>query len=243
MKKPVIILILAVIVVAAAYFFLTRKGEFLYNGTVEAVEVDLSSRVSGVIKKHYVEEGSSVKAGDLLVEIDSKDALLAFELAKRDFDRARELIKSNTITQERYDAVRYKYEDAQERLSWTKIVSPLDAAVIYKFHENGEFVTPGTKLLTLSDMREVDVNIYVPHDILANLRVGTEVKGFLPELGDKEFTGTIAFINDKAEFTPRNVLTRSERSRLVFRVKIRFPNPDGILKSAMTLEVRLPTAE
>ena len=240
MKKPVIILILAVIAASVAYYFLTRKGEFLYNGTVEAVEVDISSRVSGVIKKLYVDEGAAVKAGDPLAEIDSKDIVLAFELAKRDFDRAKELVKSNTITQERYDALRYKYEDAQERLSWTKITSPLDATVIYKFREAGEFVMPGTKIFTLSDMSSVDVNIYVPHDALAKLRIGMEVKGFLPELEGKEFTGTIAFINDKAEFTPRNVLTRSERSRLVFRVKIRFPNPDGILKSAMTLEVRLP---
>jgi HlyD family secretion protein len=57
---------------------------------------------------------------------------------------------------------------------------------------------------------------------------------------EKKFPGTIALIRDEAEFTPKNVQTRSERTRLVYGVKLVFPNPEGILKPGMTIEVKLP---
>lgn len=240
MKKPVIVILLIVVIAAASYFLITRQKEFFYNGTVEAVETDMSSRITGTIKKYYFEEGDIIKKGDLLVEIESKDLELAYDIANKDFNRAKELIKTATITNEKYDALKYKYEDAQTRLSWTKIISLTDGKVIYKFHEDGEFVSPGAKLITVYDNSSVDVNIYVEHDMLAKIRTGMEIKGYLPELANREFTGKISFINEKSEFTPRNVLTKSERSRLVYRVKINFKNTDDILKSGMTLEVKLP---
>ena len=66
--------------------------------------------------------------------------------------------------------------------------------------------------------------------------------GYLPELGDRKFEGIIVKINDEAEFTPKNVQTRTERERLVFGVKISFKetNADEILKPGMTIEVQLP---
>jgi HlyD family secretion protein len=63
-----------------------------------------------------------------------------------------------------------------------------------------------------------------------------QVQATLPEMDDKKFSGVIEFINPEAEFTPKNVQTRDERTRLVYGVKIRFENKDGILKPGMTLE-------
>jgi len=80
----------------------------------------------------------------------------------------------------------------------------------------------------------------VPHDALAALNTGMELKGYLPEAGDREFPGRVSVIQPEAEFTPKNVQTRKERTRLVFAVKVAFPNPDGTLKPGMTVEVKLP---
>jgi HlyD family secretion protein len=66
------------------------------------------------------------------------------------------------------------------------------------------------------------------------------VNGYLPEAGDRAFPGRISVIYSEAEFTPKNVQTRSERTRLVFAVKVSFPNPDETLKPGMTVEVELP---
>jgi HlyD family secretion protein len=69
-----------------------------------------------------------------------------------------------------------------------------------------------------------------------------KLKGYLPELGNREFDGTILKINDEAEFTPKNVQTQAERERLVFGVKVSFrdANAEEILKPGMTIEVELP---
>ena len=72
------------------------------------------------------------------------------------------------------------------------------------------------------------------------LRAGDWEAVFLPELGMKRFEGKSTHIRDEAEFTPKNVQTRDERARLVYAVKVSFPNTDRALKPGMTIEVRLP---
>ena len=109
--------------------------------------------------------------------------------------------------------------------------------MLYKYYEPGEFIAAGRKLLTVADMAEVDVWVYVEHDLLARLAVGDAVTALLPETG-QTFKGTILSINDEAEFTPKNVQTRRERERLVYGVKTRFHNDAALtLKSGMTVEV------
>jgi len=103
-------------------------------------------------------------------------------------------------------------------------------------------VNPGTKLLTLANTRDIWTFIYVPQPAVSRIHVGMKLKGRLPELNDREFDGTVVKINDEAEFTPKNVQTRSERERLVFGVKISFlgANENEVLKPGMTIEVALP---
>jgi len=125
-------------------------------------------------------------------------------------------------------------------VEWCSIKSPVSGRLLYSYRENGELVAPGTKLATVADLSEVWAYIYVPHDMLAKLKTGMEVKAFLPEAGNMEFPGRVSVIYSEAEFTPKNVQTRKERTRLVFAVKVAFSNPDEILKPGMTVEVRLP---
>ena len=118
--------------------------------------------------------------------------------------------------------------------------SPLTGSVLTRYHEPGEQVAPGTKLFTLADLREVWAYVYVPQTLLAQIKVGMDVDGHLPELGDKTVPGRVIKINDEAEFTPKNVQTRQERTRLVYGVKVLFPNAQGLLKPGMPIEVALP---
>ena len=100
-------------------------------------------------------------------------------------------------------------------------------------------VGPGARVATLADMSEVWAWIYVPQPAVAALHPGAPVTGQLPEMRGKTFTGRLAEIREKAEFTPKNVQTREDRTRLVYGVKVVFPNHDMILKPGMTIEVRL----
>lgn len=128
------------------------------------------------------------------------------------------------------------------RLGWCRITSPIDGTVLSRYHEPGELVNPGTKLLTLANIKDIWAFIYVPQPEVANLKPGMKLKGYLPELNNREFSGTILKINDEAEFTPKNVQTRFERTRLVYGVKVSFleSNTDEILKPGMTIEIALP---
>lgn len=75
--------------------------------------------------------------------------------------------------------------------------------------------------------------------MLYRLKIGQRITGILPEASDRTFSGRIIKINEEAEFTPKNVQTRAERTRLVYGVKVRFDNPDLMLKAGMTIESAL----
>ncbi|MCL2144872.1 MAG: efflux RND transporter periplasmic adaptor subunit [Endomicrobia bacterium] len=239
MKKKMIAVVLLSAALLFLYFYLSAPKNFRYNGIVEAIETNVSSKVFGTIKQYHVQEGDTVKAGSLIAEIDSPDLVLDYNLAKSNFERGKKLLSNKIISEETYDSLKFKYDEANLKLSWTKIVSPIDAKVIYNYHENGELVVTGSKIVNIIDDTQVNLNIYMPYRKMIEMKAGMKVKAFLPELKDREFEGTIIFINDKSEFTPKNVLTEKERDNLVFHVKIRFDNPDGLLKSGMTLEVEL----
>jgi HlyD family secretion protein len=241
MEKKVIIIAVVVIAAAAAlYLALARSNNFMYAGTVEATEVDLSSRLTGVIASVAAQEGDKVSAEQVLVRLSIEDIEVAAAAAGRDYKRAVELLEAGSMNREAFDRLRYKWEDAEVRLGWGTIKSPLNGTVITRYHEPGEMVNPGTKLLTVADLKHPWAYVYVPQPLLSKISIGMEVKGFVPEDSMKMIPGRIERVNDEAEFTPKNVQTRKERTRLVFGVKIAFENDDEYLKPGMTVEVRLP---
>ncbi len=240
MKKKIIPLVLLIIIGSVIFFKVRSARDFRYSGTIEATETDLSARISGVIESYGAREGDPVKLGAVLTSIDCGDLRLAAGIASEDFKRAEELYKGGSLSKENYDRLKYKRDDSALKVDWCSVKSPVNGRLLYSYREKGELVGPGTKLATVADLSEVWAYIYVPNDMLAKLRQGMEVKGFLPEAGDKEFSGRISVIYSEAEFTPKNVQTRKERTRLVFAVKVSFPNPDETLKPGMTIEIKLP---
>jgi HlyD family secretion protein len=187
-----------------------------------------------------VEEGAKVKEGDLLASLACEDTRIAQKLAEENFSRAERLRKSGAVSQEAFDQVASKKQDADARLGWCDIRSPIPATVLARLHEPGEWVNPGTKILSLANLEDVWAYVYVPSEKIAALKTGMKVPVFLPEMGERKWEGTIRKINEEAEFTPKNVQTRSERSRLVFGIKVAIPNADETLKPGMTVEVVFP---
>jgi len=242
MKKRMRIVIPAVLLLgAAAWWFFGRGGAFLYSGTVEATEIDLSARLSAVIDAYGAEEGDAIKVNQTLVRLDCDDIRLAADIARKDFLRSQELFKTGSVSQENYDRLKYKKDDTELKVSWCTVRSPINGRMLYKYREAGEMVGSGTKLATVADLSSVYAYFYVPQPLLAKISLGQEIRAFLPEAGMKEFSGKVEHINDEAEFTPRNVQTRDERTRLVYGIKVRFRNPDGQLKPGMTLEAEFPS--
>lgn len=241
MKKDKRLLALPVLL-AAALFAWSRWGarDFRYAGTAEATEVTLSPRISSTISTVAVREGDLVRRGQAVVELGCEDLKLDAAVAGRSFERAERLYKNGAVPFESFDRDRARRDDAALKLSWCRVESPIDGTVLARLREPGEWASPGVKLLTLADLGGVYAFIYVPQAELHRLRPGQAVEAFLPEAGGEARRGTIAFIRPQAEFTPKNVQTRAERTRLVYGVKIALDNADGVLKPGMPVEVRLP---
>jgi HlyD family secretion protein len=240
-KKALFAGVGVVLLVAGLTFFLFKKP-FLYAGTLEATKVDLSARLAAAIDEVRVQEGDRVKQGQPLVTLACEDYRVAARLAHENYNRNLKLSKIGSVSAETMDLVRNQKEAADIRLDWCSIAAPIDGKVLSRYHEPGEWVSPGTKLLTLANIRDIWAYVYVPQPLIAKLAPGMTLKGYLPELNNREFDGTILKINDEAEFTPKNVQTQSERERLVFGVKVGFrdSNAEEILKPGMTIEVALP---
>jgi len=240
-KKPLIVL--AILILAAVGFalkFYVFPAKFLYAGTVEATRVDVPARVTSVVATRTASEGDKVTQGQVLMELSCEDYKLAAGIAQDNYSRAARLYRQGSEAKEAYDQILNRKQDVDLKVAWCKIVAPLTGTILNKYHEPGEMVNPGTRLFTMANLQDIYAYIYVPQESVAKLKIGQKLTGILPELKDKEFAGTISHINDEAEFTPKNVQTREERTRLVFGVKIAFDNKDEILKPGMTVEVNLP---
>ncbi|MCM2322021.1 MAG: efflux RND transporter periplasmic adaptor subunit [Oligoflexia bacterium] len=217
------------------------KPEFRYTGTIEATKVDVPSRLPSVIAKITAEEGQKVARDESLVRLDCEDLKIASDLATSNFQRALKLFKTGSMPQEAYDQTRNRKRETDLKLEWCDIKAPISGRVLTRYREPGEWVTQGTRLLTLADLEDVWAYLYVPQPLIAKLKLGMSVAAYLPELGArKSLEGRILKINEEAEFTPKNVQTREERTRLVFGIKVGFENRDELLKPGMSVEVKLP---
>jgi HlyD family secretion protein len=124
------------------------------------------------------------------------------------------------------------------------IVNPLAGTVTVKFAEPGEVATYGKALYKVADLANITLRAYVAGDNLVNVKVGQMVKVYVDDTGGKlrEYTGTVTWISDKAEFTPKVIQTKDERVNLVYALKINIKN-DGSLKIGMPGEVRFAAGD
>lgn len=119
------------------------------------------------------------------------------------------------------------------------LLAPLAGWVVEQPAHEGEMATPGTTLLNLADLNHLTLTVYVGELNIGQVALGQTVQVFVDAFPGQTFTGHITFINDEAEFTPRNVQTKEERVNTVFAVKIVLDNPDQQLKPGMPADVVL----
>jgi multidrug resistance efflux pump len=117
--------------------------------------------------------------------------------------------------------------------------APIGGIVTSRSAHTGEAAVAGTTLLTLANLDEVKLTIYIPEDELGRVYLGQQVEVRVDSFPDRVFEGTVAYISQQAEFTPKNVQTEKERVNMVFAVRVRLPNPDHLLKPGMPADASL----
>jgi HlyD family secretion protein len=128
---------------------------------------------------------------------------------------------------------------AEELLKDSEVTSPARGIVSEKLAEAGEVIAPRSPVLVITDLDNAWADVYVPEPVIPRLRMGQAAKIFT-DAGGSGLQGSVTYISPKAEFTPRNVQTAEERSKLVYRVRISIDNKEGVLKAGMPIEAEIP---
>jgi HlyD family secretion protein len=170
------------------------------------------------------------------------------DFARTDYDRGKPLLEHGTITQQTMDQRRNRFESAealyvaanaqhdeadasvkaavadverlQSILTDLVLVSPRTGRVQYRLARAGEVVAAGQRVLTILDLKDVYMTIYLPADVAGQLTLGDEARTILDPIPQYVLPNTISFVATEAQFTPKSVETAEERQKLMFRVKL-----------------------
>ena len=177
------------------------------------------------------------------------DARTRRDTARAALDAARERLKrlEAGFRPEEKDSARARREGADARIAQleqqikdARIQSPVAGVVTEKLAERGELAAPGTGIVVVTDLANAWLNAYVGEPDLARLRLGQEAEVVTDDGQTRK--GRVSFVSSQAEFTPKNVQTRDERVKLVYRIKVALENGDGLFKPGMPATARLQAA-
>ncbi|MEG8946526.1 HlyD family secretion protein [Rosettibacter firmus] len=176
-----------------------------------------------------------------------EEAITRYEIALAQLNSAKELYNKikNYARPEEIAQAKANYERASASVEMIEknirdcyVISPINGFIVKKFVEVGENVSMMSSLVKISDLSEVKLSIYVSETDLGKVKLGQKAEIRVDSF-DKVFNGTVIYISPEAEFTPKNIQTKEERTKLVFEVKIKIQNPDFELKAGMPADAKI----
>ncbi|MFT4605677.1 MAG: HlyD family secretion protein [Rhodothermales bacterium] len=128
----------------------------------------------------------------------------------------------------------------EDQLGRARLVNPVSGVVLTTFASQSELTSPGRPLYRIAPLDTLELRAYVSGAQLPQVRLGEEVTVIVDadEVSNQTLTGTVSWVSSQAEFTPKFIQTKEERVSLVYAVKVRVANPDGVLKLGMPGEIR-----
>jgi len=141
--------------------------------------------------------------------------------------------------QAQVDVAQAALEAAQIQLSKTIITAPSNGVIAATSVHTGELAAPTLTALKLADLDQVTLTIFVPDGAIGQFSIGQPLNVRVDAFPDRVFPGSIVYISDQAEFTPRSVRTPDERTKLVYAVKIKLANLDHVLKPGLQAEAEV----
>lgn len=128
-----------------------------------------------------------------------------------------------STAREQIEAAEARATAIQTRIDDATLRSPVTGRVLYRLAEAGEVLAPGGKALTVVNLKDVYMEIFLPAEEAANLKIGAEGRITLDYAPQLAVPGRVSFVSPEAQFTPKQVETKSEREKLMFRVKVQVP--------------------
>jgi HlyD family secretion protein len=265
------------------------------NGRLEATQVDIATKLPGRVAEVLVHEGDFLEAGQVVARMDSQSlqaelkqakaetqkarnerisatALIEqrrseHQLARKDYERSRNLFADDAIASKQVDADRTRMEttrailteaeakrqesDAEIETRMAKaekiqvdiadsmLATPLAGRVLYRLAEPGEVLAAGGKILTVLDLTDVYMTIFLPTAQALRLRIGADARLVFDALPDLAVPASVSFVAPEAQFTPKEVETRTEREKLMFRIKVKI-DPELLMKHLAAVKTGVP---
>ncbi len=244
-----------------------RAGELFYSGTIEATQAKLSFQVPGRINVVNFKEGQSVKKDELIAELDRAELEARYGQARalvqsasdtlvnarKNYQRFEELFKKGVVSEKERDNLKLNYEIAQSKLAeaqsllkqasvyldYTRMKSPMDGVITSRNIEPGETVTAGREVISVSNLSNVELKIFIEETQIGKVRPNQQVAVNVDTFPGKVYQGVVSFISTEGEFTPKIIQTKKERVKLVYLVKVTIENPNFELKTGMPADALL----
>ncbi len=233
----------------------------VYSGIFTEESYLLKAEVAGKLNVFNFEEGDKISEGDTLAIIDNEEIKLVIKSIEYqvgslkiqlknlddDLKKSEGLFKDLAISEMEFERVKRNrdlvymelksaaasLEAKKENLKKFHIISPVNGYISLKYLRAGETTLPGVPIVEILDPSLIYLNIYVPEDELPKISINQSVKIRIDAFPGESSKGKVSFIAGKAEFAPKNIQTKEDRTLLVYRVKIIVDNPEGKIKSGI----------
>ena len=225
--------------------YLTLQQVQSQRGAVLSRKPDIGSQTA-VLKeqittaKRELARVERLAAGNAATQKQMDDARSAVAVLQKQLDAQQtSLSNASSSVSKEGSPLEVQMSLLKDQLNKTHIINPVNGTVLVNYVEQNEMASMGKPLYKIADLSEIILRAYITNTQLANLKLGQKVTVLVDKGKDKnaEYQGNIEWISSKAEFTPKTIQTKDERSNEVYAIKIRVKN-DGFLKIGMYGDVK-----
>lgn len=166
-----------------------------------------------------------------------------YKAAQENYNKVKKIFRQEEIDQAKANLNKAiaGVELLKKNIRDSYVTSPISGFLVKTFVEKGETVSPMSSLFKVSDLDFVELVIYVSTVELGYVKLGQKAEVTIDTYKDKIYEGKVTYLSPEAEFTPKNIQTKDERTKLVFAVKITIPNKDYDLKPGMPADASIIT--
>lgn len=212
------------------------------NEALKQAKVNLESAKSDLSRMKSLYESQAItekQFDDVRTRADIAES--RFQSAKANLEKIKNISRPAEVKQAEanYGKSAASVDLIKKQIRDSFIISPIDGSVVEVYAEEGENVNPQSSLVKISNLSEAELIIYISETDLGKVKTGQDAEVSIDSFPDKIYNGIVTYISPEAEFTPKNIQTKDERTKLVFKVKINVPNPDYELKAGMPADAKI----
>ena len=229
------------IALAQAQLALVQNGA-RKEDIAQAEEAKHAAEISFKNAKEDYERIQQLFATNTVTQKQLDDAKARFQISEAQYNSAQQNFeKIKRISRpEEYNAAQARVQQAEaqanllrKQITDATIIAPTEGMITHRPIEVGELIGMGTIVATIAQIQKMELMIYVNETELAHVSIGGSADVTIDAFQEKKFSGKVTYISPSAEFTPKNVQTKEDRTKLVFGVKLEVENAAGELKAGM----------